>query len=53
MASTPPPRPILPAVMDVKMTIFDIDPLEMARQITLIEFELFKVIHFLEFSLHN
>ena len=44
MPSTIPPKPIMPTITDVKLlTLLDIDPIEMARQITLIEFELFKV----------
>ena len=40
MALAAPPSPIIPKVKDLKIS--DIDPLEVARQLTLIEFSLYK-----------
>ncbi len=45
VASTPVPKSIVPTVtQQASLTLFDLDPLELARQISLIEFELFKAI---------
>lgn len=43
MASTPVPKSIIPTVTS-NLTLVDMDPIEIARQITLIEFEVFKAI---------
>ena len=41
--SHPPPLPILPKAKP-KYKLLDIDPLEMARQLTIVEFDLYKQI---------
>ncbi|KAJ3100077.1 hypothetical protein HDU97_002513 [Phlyctochytrium planicorne] len=46
--SDEPPAPIIPRVSMKKLTIVDIDPLEIARQITLIQSRMFIAIHPLE-----
>lgn len=41
---TEPPEPKLPRVMSTKLTLFDFDPEEIARQLTLVDFGLFAAI---------
>jgi hypothetical protein len=43
VASTPVPKSIIPTVT-TNLALYDMDPIEIARQITLIEFELYKAI---------
>jgi son of sevenless-like protein len=44
VASTQAPRPILPQNMTDQLTMYDYDPLELARQITIKEYNQFKII---------
>jgi len=44
MFSHPPPKPVIPTNMSTPLSLLDIDPTEIARQLTLIEFGLYRSI---------